>query len=105
MTEDESAVLSMMHNQADLHARLFVATLEMAARTHPDLVQEAVWRVFDLTAATEKLQAVRAELQAVIRLGVEARELIRAVRQDFDRLEARMERLADETDLTTNGRK
>ena len=96
MTEEESALLSQMYGQADLHARLFVATLEMAARTHPDLVQEAVWRVFDLTSATEKLQAVRADLQEVIRLGVQARELARAVRQDIDQLEARMDRLAYE---------
>lgn len=80
---------------ADLAARWWLAMLEAAAKAHPDLVQEAVWRVFDLQSARQQLDEIRAKQMEVFKLGQDAREMIQAISRDFAHVEALLERIGD----------
>jgi hypothetical protein len=92
--DDTDALLrAAAHNRDDLHARLFLHNLVLASETHPELVREALAKVFDVTEVVRLMREAMEVCREARRVAIEAKCLGEAVMQDFDRLELHLERL------------
>lgn len=95
--DDEGAHLAAAWTRDELHAQLLARTVQLAARTHPELLREALASVFDvsgLLAVGRHVQADMARVQSDVRVARDTvRDEVLAMRKDLERLRAEIDGL------------
>lgn len=93
--DDQDAHLAAAHGRDEMHALLLARTVQLAARTHPGLLREALASVFDvseLLAVGRHCQADFGRIQGHVRTGHDM------LRDEFARAQKEIERLRAEID-------
>jgi hypothetical protein len=91
----EELARAVAHARDRQFADLIVLALGLACETHPEMVRDALAKVFDMKAATHYAKQVSQEMMAVQKLARsvrdEIRQLLAAVNADFDAVEKRFD--------------
>jgi hypothetical protein len=90
--DDEAAHLAAAHGRDELHALLLARTIQLAARTHPEVVREAIASVFNLKEYEANARRVASDMDRIRRDTQTARDMVRdeciAMQKELERLRA-----------------
>jgi hypothetical protein len=97
MQNDETeGLLALAHWRDREFANFFAVTLGIAAKTHPEIIRNALQDVFSLKAIEEKHERM---VELLFQLGKRMDKIVSRLCY----LQAQLERLEAQTDLRTNG--
>jgi hypothetical protein len=90
---ETAAKLAVAAARDNAFADLMLGTLRNLIELRPDAMRTLIGQLFDLSAWEQEARKVRGMIHHTMREAQEARELVAAVRADFERLEGQLDGL------------
>lgn len=96
MTEQDAGLAALKNYRDGQFAGLVTVLVGLAAETHPEELQQALSRVFDLSAVEESAKQAAERLRAYQSEATQVHRLVGQLKDEAVRLEDKVERLRDE---------
>jgi hypothetical protein len=87
--------LALCRIRDERFALLFLLQVTQCAESHPEILREALGKVFDLSGWVQSARDVQATCTKAMHRAIEANHLIDAVQGRFDRLEEQLDRILE----------